>query len=166
MKKLIGAAVLFSVSQFGLQAAEPDQSPTFSNEVSRILQQKCQRCHQPGGIGPMPLETYEQVRVWAPLIRENVRRRVMPPWHLDPTIGIQEYKNDFSLSDKQIDILVAWVDNGTPEGDPADLPPPVDWPNWLEWETGTGIGRAGHGVRIGAHHSARRGRRFLAIDRR
>ena len=71
------------------------EAPTFSNEVVRILQQNCQLCHQPGGIAPMPLQTYDQARVWAPRIKENVLRRVIPPWHLDPTIGIQEYKNDF-----------------------------------------------------------------------
>jgi len=117
-----------------------DSPPTYSNEVVRILQQNCQRCHQPGGIAPMPLQTYEQVRAWAPLIKTNVTRRVMPPWHLDPTISIQEYKNDFSLSSKDIDTLVAWVDAGTPEGDSANLPPPVDWPNWLEWELEPDLG--------------------------
>ena len=110
------AAMALSTSTLSAQIPEPIQSPTFSNEVVRVLQEKCQRCHQPGGIGPMPLETYEQARAWAPRIKENVRRRIMPPWHLDPTIGIQEYKNDFSLSDEQIEILVAWVDNGAPEG--------------------------------------------------
>ena len=133
--KMIGVLFLFAIPEFGMQAAEPTQAPTFSNEVVRILQQKCQRCHQPGGIGPMPLETYQQVSAWAPRIKENVRRRVMPPWHLDPTTGIQEYKNDFSLSDEEIATLVAWADSGMPEGDPADLPGAVDWPNWLEWES-------------------------------
>ena len=134
------AAMAFSTSTLSAQTPEPIQSPTFSNEVVRVLQEKCQRCHQPGGIGPMPLETYEQARAWAPRIKENVRRRIMPPWHLDPTIGIQEYKNDFSLSDEQIEILVAWVDNGAPEGDSSNLPPPVDWPNWLEWELEPDLG--------------------------
>ena len=118
---ILTMAFCFSLAR----AAEPDQGPTFSNEVVRVLQEKCQRCHQPGGIGPMPLETYEQARAWAPRIKENVRRRIMPPWHLDPTIGIQEYKNDFSLSEEQIQILVAWADNDAPEGDPADLPLPA-----------------------------------------
>ena len=134
------AAMAFSTSTLSAQTPEPIQSPTFSNEVVRVLQEKCQRCHQPGGIGPMPLETYEQAKAWAPRIKENVRRRIMPPWHLDPTIGIQEYKNDFSLSDEQIEILVAWVDNGAPEGDSSNLPPPVDWPNWLEWELEPDLG--------------------------
>lgn len=119
---------------FSQAGQTPTGSPTFSNEVVRILQQSCQRCHQPGGIAPMPLETYEQVKAWAPRIKENVLRRVMPPWHLDPTIGIQEYKNDFSLKDEDINTLVAWVEAGTPEGNQGDLPAPVDWPNWLEWE--------------------------------
>ena len=130
LKRLSIIVIVFCVPLFGVQAAEIDQSPTFSNEVVRVLQEKCQRCHQPGGIGPMPLETYEQARAWAPRIKENVRRRIMPPWHLDPTIGIQEYKNDFSLSDEQIKTLVAWADNGAPEGDPSDLPSSVEWPNW------------------------------------
>ena len=103
-KGLLIVAMVFCISL--ARAAEPIiQEPTFSNEVVRVLQEKCQRCHQPGGIGPMPLETYEQARAWAPRIKENVRRRIMPPWHLDPTIGIQEYKNDFSLSEEQIQIL-------------------------------------------------------------
>ena len=121
-------------------AQEVGHSPTFSNEVVRILQENCQQCHQPGGIAPMPLETFEQAKIWAPRIKYNVNRRVMPPWHLDPTIGIQEYKNDYSLSDKNIDTLVAWVDAGAPEGDPVNLPPPVDWPNWLEWELEPDLG--------------------------
>lgn len=102
LKCVCVATIAFSTSILGAQTTESIQSPTFSNEVVRVLQEKCQRCHQPGGIGPMPLETYEQARAWAPRIKENVRRRIMPPWHLDPTIGIQEYKNDFSLSEERL----------------------------------------------------------------
>ena len=117
--------IAWQVSFSTVIAQEISHSPTFSNEVVRILQENCQQCHQPGGIAPMSLETFEQAKVWAPRIKYNVNRRVMPPWHLDPTIGIQEYKNDYSLSEDNIDTLVAWVDAGAPEGDPANLPPPV-----------------------------------------
>ncbi len=68
-------------------AQEVGHSPTFSNEVVRILQENCQQCHQPGGIAPMPLETFEQAKIWAPRIKYNVNRRVMPPWHLDSSVG-------------------------------------------------------------------------------
>ena len=47
----------------------------------------------------------------------------MPPWHIDPSVGVQKFKNDMSLSQKQIDTIVAWVDAGAPQGDPKDLPP-------------------------------------------
>ena len=55
--------------------------------------------------------------------------REMPPWHLDKTVGIQHFINDASLTDQQIDTIVRWVDAGAPRGNPADLPPPVEWPN-------------------------------------
>ena len=45
------------------------------------------------------------------------RSRQMPPWHIDKTIGIQDFKNDRSLSDEQIDTVVRWVDAGAPKGD-------------------------------------------------
>ena len=37
--------------------------------------------------------------------------RQMPPWHIDKTVGIQQFKNDRSLSDEQIDTIVRWVDS-------------------------------------------------------
>ena len=101
---------------------------TFSKDIAPIFQQKCQTCHRPGSLGPMPLVTYEEARPWARSIRNKVLAREMPPWHLDKTVGIQAFINDISLSDAQIETIAAWVDAGAPRGDPADLPPPVDWP--------------------------------------
>ena len=57
----------------------------------------------------------------------------MPPWHIDKTVGIQEFKNDRSLSDDQIATIVKWVDQGAPQGDPKDMPPPKVWPNEQGW---------------------------------
>ena len=58
----------------------------------------------------------------------------MPPWHLDKTIGIQEYKNDISLSDLEIGQIVSWVDAGAPEGDPANLPMLPHLPDGSTWQ--------------------------------
>src|SRR5690606_37649552 len=82
---------------------------------------------------PMALRTYEEVRPWAPLIKDRVAKRIMPPWPLDKTIGIQDFKNDISLTDEQIETIVAWVDAGGPQGDPADMPPPRDWGDPNAW---------------------------------
>lgn len=96
---------------------------TFAKDVARILQQKCQVCHRPGTSAPMSLLSYRDARPWVRAIRQRVVTRSMPPWHLDKTIGIQDYKNDRSLSDQQIATIVAWADSGASEGDPKDLPP-------------------------------------------
>ena len=47
----------------------------------------------------------------------------MPPWHIDKNVGIQEFKNDRSLTDQEIDTIARWVDGGAPMGDPKDMPP-------------------------------------------
>ena len=49
------------------------------------------------------------------------RMGAMPPWYMEKDIGIQEYKQDPSLTDHELALIQAWADNGAPEGDPADL---------------------------------------------
>src|SRR5262249_46154161 len=56
------------------------------------------------------------------------------PWHIDKTVGVQKFKNDMSLSDEQIDTVVAWVDAGAPQGDPKDLPAPKPLVTDNEWK--------------------------------
>jgi hypothetical protein len=107
---------------------------TFTKNVAPILQQKCQECHQPGSIAPMSLITYEDARKYARRIKTKVSARTMPPWHLDKTVGIQAFKNDRSLSDEQIATLVKWVDDGTPLGSPADMPPAPKFPDPNRWQ--------------------------------
>ena len=77
--------------------------------------------------------TYEEARPWARSIRDRVASRNMPPWHIDKTVGIQHYKNDRSLSDKEIDTIVKWASNGAPKGDPKDMPAPVKWDDGNGW---------------------------------
>jgi cytochrome c5 len=115
-------------------AASPVQAPTFSKDIAPILQTSCQNCHQASGIAPMSLVTYEEVRPWAPIIKDRVTKRIMPPWHLDKTVGLQHYANDPSLTEEQIATIAAWVDDGAPEGDPAELPAPIQWPSGEAWE--------------------------------
>ncbi|HYP27398.1 MAG TPA: cytochrome c [Blastocatellia bacterium] len=94
---------------------------TFTKDVAPIIYENCAGCHRPGEIAPMSLLTYRQARPWAKSIREKVLDRSMPPWHADPAHG--RFKNDRSLSKKEIDTIVKWVDTGAKEGNPKDLPP-------------------------------------------
>jgi peroxiredoxin/mono/diheme cytochrome c family protein len=106
---------------------------TYAADVAPILQAKCQSCHRPGQVGPFALLTYDQARRWAAAIYEVVDDRRMPPWHADPRYG--KFENDRSLTPRERATLVAWVEQGTPLGDPRDLPPPRTFPEG--WTIGT-----------------------------
>jgi len=106
---------------------------TFSKDVAPIFQRSCDHCHRPGSIAPMSLLTYKDTRPWARSIKEKVLRRVMPPWHIDRNVGVQKFKDDPSLTDAQISTIVAWVDHGAPEGNPADMPPPPHFTDLDQW---------------------------------
>src|SRR5205085_11713774 len=106
-----------------LPAAKPaNVGVTFSKDVARILQNRCQECHRAGQIGPMPLLTYDDASSWSQMIREVVSEQRMPPWHADPQHG--KFANDWRLSNAQKQQIYDWVDAGAPEGDKAQLPPP------------------------------------------
>ena len=114
-------------------SAETNTTPTFTKDVAPIFQAKCESCHRPDSIAPMSLVTYEQTRPYARAIKDRVASRQMPPWHLDKTIGIQKYKNDRSLTDAEIDVIVRWVDGGMLKGDPKDMPAAIQWPAEQGW---------------------------------
>lgn len=110
----------------GRIATPAESSPvTYSNQIARIFQSKCQHCHRKGDIGPFPLITYEDTIGWGPMIAEVVRERRMPPWHADPNVGT--FENDHSLSAEEQELIFTWVKNGCPEGNPADLPEPIQY---------------------------------------
>ncbi len=95
--------------------------PSHSTSL-RCFKRSARRAIRPGSIAPMSLQTFEQVRPWARSIRERVLGRQMPPWHIDKTVGVHEFKNDRSLSDDEIATIVKWVDAGAPQGNPNDMP--------------------------------------------
>jgi mono/diheme cytochrome c family protein len=127
----IVAVVLMSPSLATAQNSDPD--PTYAKDVAPIFQRSCQVCHRPNNMAPMSLMTYQESRPWARSIKERVMTRVMPPWHMDHKVGVQEFKGDRSLSDAEIDTIVRWVDAGAPMGNPADMPPAVELPDFGAW---------------------------------
>jgi hypothetical protein len=127
---MLGTAKVTVAGQ-GQGTAAP--APTFTKDVAPIFQEKCEACHRPDSVAPMSLVTFEDARAWARSIKLRVSRREMPPWHIDKTVGIQQFKNDRSLSEAQIDTIVRWVDGGAPKGDPKDMPPPKQFSDVSVW---------------------------------
>ena len=100
----------------------PHGDVTYSNQIARIFQNRCVECHREGEIGPFPMTNYEEVLGWGEMIREVVDQRRMPPWYANPEHG--SFANDRSMSPEEKKLIARWVENGQPEGDPADLPEP------------------------------------------
>jgi len=140
-KAALGLAVLAILGMAGEAQAQAQSSlsintgeVTYADHVAQIITDNCVVCHRGGGVGPMQLTNFEQVRPWAPLIQYRVENREMPPYAYDHGIGIQELQGDWRLEQSEIDTITAWVQQGAPEGDwgdrshpVADLPDPDQW---------------------------------------
>ena len=113
---------------------------TFTKDVVPILQRSCQRCHRDHGVAPMALIEHDDVRRYARRIvyKTGLRDRAgaMPPWYVEKDIGIQHFKDDFSLNDEEIAVLAAWEAMGAPMGDPEDAPPPLVFDDGVSWTAG------------------------------
>ena len=103
----------------------------FNKEVIRVLQRSCLGCHHPGGI-VMSLATYEEARPWAKAIKEELLEKRMPPWHA--VKGYGDFRNTPPLTQRDVDMIVNWVEGGAPKGDEKDLPETPLFSN--EWQLG------------------------------
>jgi hypothetical protein len=137
---LVVSAVAFGLMPSSRLAAQAGSKATFTKDIAPILQRSCQNCHRPDSIAPMSLLTYEDVRPWARSIKQRTglgtKMGVMPPWFIDKTVGIQDYENDFSLSEKEIATIAEWVDGGAVRGNPADMPAPLVFVGADKWHIG------------------------------
>lgn len=139
-KSLLGGmAVAAAMSIPGLSLAQSSEV-TFHKDIEPILQRSCQNCHRPGGAGPMPLVTYDQVAPFAGLIEYKTALRdragAMPPWYMEKDIGIQEFKNDPSLNDEELALISTWARSGTPKGSLADAPEALNFDDSVKWKAG------------------------------
>lgn len=105
-------------------------SVTFNKEIIRILQRSCLDCHAPGKIkADIPLTSFEEARPWAKAIKEEVLEKRMPPFQV--VKGYGDFHNAYLVSQREIELLVSWVEGGAPRGEAKDLPkeviPPATW---------------------------------------
>ncbi|HUF74835.1 MAG TPA: hypothetical protein VMM35_01090 [Longimicrobiales bacterium] len=137
---LAGAALL-AILVAGTASPLGAQEVTFTRDVAPILFENCVDCHRQGSFAPMSLLTYEEARRYAQRIQYRVANQQMPPWHVDTTLGIQDFANDVSISDEEIQTIVRWVELGAPRGDEADMPPAPDLRAGGAWQAEQIIGR-------------------------
>lgn len=102
----MAAAAVAGAVLVPLPAAAQSGAPagvTFTKDVAPIFVRSCVQCHQPNSSAPMSLMTFEDARPWARAIKTRIVARSMPPWHIDRNVGIQKFKDDPSLSDRDRD---------------------------------------------------------------
>lgn len=104
---------------------EPSGSITFSNQIVRILQKRCVECHREGQVAPFALTSYDEVAGWGEMIREVIEEERMPPWHASAAHG--KFLNEARLPDGERQLIYKWIENGLPEGDRGELPPPAEF---------------------------------------
>lgn len=98
---------------------------TWSGEVAQIFYSKCTSCHHNGGIAPFSLMTYQESSPMAAAIYAAITPGAvhqMPPW--PPDNNYQQYLHDRALTLTEKTILLNWLNNGFPEGDATQTPPP------------------------------------------
>lgn len=129
MKTVAFVAFLATVTWFGSDvplvpalyaSAQRTGTVTFNRDIAPIIFHSCVRCHRPGESGPFPLLTYQDVKKHARQIAIVTGTRFMPPWLPNPQ-GLK-FADESRLSDEQIATIKAWVAEGAPEGNSADLP--------------------------------------------
>ena len=122
------------LSASGSASSGTRKDVSFNKDVASIFYKNCAECHRANDIAPMALMTYKESRPWARSIKEKVLNREMPPWSPDPKYG--EFSNDHRLAQKDIDTIVAWVDQGAKEGDPKDLGQTPEFTTTDGWRLG------------------------------
>jgi hypothetical protein len=94
------------------------EGPTYYADIKPLMETHCVSCHQDGEIGSFGLDSAEGVGLLSEQVADAVQSRRMPPWKA--VDGCDEYRNDISLSQDEIDTIVTWADEGGPEGDPEE----------------------------------------------
>lgn len=110
----------------GLTELKAGGTVTWHNRISRIIAQNCQECHRAGENGPFELMTYADVKAQRGMIKKVVKNRTMPPWFATPGVG--HFRNDRSLTDRDREDLLSWLENGLPEGDAKEGAKARTWP--------------------------------------
>lgn len=124
-RRLILLLALICCALFKQQAGSAHEpittKVTFTKEVARIFQRSCWGCHSAGKYkADIPLTTYEEARPWAKAIKEEVLEKRMPPYQA--VKGYGSFQHDYILPQREIELLVSWVEGGAPKGDVKHYP--------------------------------------------
>ncbi len=117
---VIIALVSWSTLAFAPAKAADPVPITFNKDIAPIVFQHCATCHHSGEVAPFSLLTYEDVKKRDKQIQAVTADRYMPPWKSAAACG--RFIGERRLQPGEIDLIARWVEQGSVEGNPHDLP--------------------------------------------
>jgi len=121
------ATFLLALAACGDNVYVPPEEPgTWYGEIGALVRDKCAGCHHTGGVAPFSVELYGEAVEMAGPMGDAIEDGVMPPWYAnDPPdcTPTHPWKNNAKLSDDERLKILSWIDAGSPEGTPRELPP-------------------------------------------
>jgi peroxiredoxin len=108
------------------RVAQTKSGVSYSKEIAPILAENCARCHREGGIAPFAMNSHLVVKGFAPMIREVVLTKRMPPGQIDPEIG--HFKETYTLSREEQQKLIHWIEAGADKDGAVDPLTQLNWP--------------------------------------
>jgi len=106
---------------------------SYSKDIAPIIAENCARCHREGGIAPFAMNSHAMVQGFAPMIREVVLTKRMPPGQIDPYVG--EFKETYTLTPEETQKLVHWIEAGAKKDGDVDPLAQLKWPE-TKWAFG------------------------------
>lgn len=123
MKKLLSNSLLLLFLPFSTFS----QVPTWADDIAPIFYNKCTKCHHDGGIAPFSLINYTTAVAYKSIIKYDVQNGIMPPW--PPDTSYTRFVEERILTPTELQKIVDWVNNGTPQGNMANAPAPPTYTN-------------------------------------
>lgn len=80
---------------------------TYYERIQPIIAKNCVVCHQPGGIGPFSLLSYQDVAKRAQFVAKVTTTRYMPPFPADRSF--QHYANERGLTEAEMEQIRQWA---------------------------------------------------------
>jgi len=118
-------ALVASCSAASAADTAANEPVTFNKHIAPLIFQNCSACHHPGEVAPFSLLTYDDAKKRAKQIQLVTTQRLMPPWK--GVEGHGRFIDERRLKPEQIDLIARWVNAGSLEGDPRDLPKPPEF---------------------------------------
>ncbi|HMN46004.1 MAG TPA: redoxin domain-containing protein [Povalibacter sp.] len=119
--------------KYPAKVAQAKSGVSYSKEIAPILAENCARCHREGGIAPFAMNSHLIVKGFAPMIREVVLTKRMPPGQIDPEIG--HFKETYTLTSAEQQKLIHWIEAGAEKDGDVDPLTQLKWPA-TQWAYG------------------------------